>query len=76
MFALFLAATFVLLGGAQIWLLIYRYSIISEILGLRHSMVLILVFDGVTVKTTNVWLYNAIELETISKRSRKARETL
>ena len=28
-------------------------SIISEILGLRHSTVLILVFDGVTLKTTN-----------------------
>ena len=42
---------------AQTWdlarLLIYRYSILSEILGFRHSKVLILVFDGVTVKTTN-----------------------
>ena len=42
---------------AQAWdlarLLIYRYSILSEILGFRHSKVLILVFDGVTVKTTN-----------------------
>ena len=28
-------------------------SIISEILGLRHSTVFILVFDGVTLKTTN-----------------------
>ena len=28
-------------------------SIISEILGLRHSTVLILVFDVVTLKTTN-----------------------
>ena len=34
-------------------LLIYRYSIIFEILGFRHSTVLILVFDGVKVKTTN-----------------------
>ena len=84
MFALFPAAIFVLLGGAQIWrphsepykfllhilknnpaaetaqtldlarLLIYRYSIISEILNFRHSTVLILVFDGVTVKTTKI----------------------
>ena len=42
---------------AQTWdlgrLLIYRYSIISEILGFRHSTILKLVFDGVTVKTTN-----------------------
>ena len=42
---------------AQTWdlarLLIDRYSIITEILGFRHSTVLILVFDGVTVKTTN-----------------------
>ena len=81
MFALFPAAIFVLLGGAQIWgphsgpinfcytfwrktqqrktaqtwdlarLLIYRHSIIFEILGFRHSKVLILVFDGVMVKT-------------------------
>ena len=29
-------------------LLIYRYSIISEVLSFRHSTVLILVFDGVT----------------------------
>ena len=36
-------------------LLIYRYSIISEILGFRHPTVLILVFDGVTVKTTNIF---------------------
>ena len=78
MFALFPAAIFVLLGGAEIWrpysepykfllhilknnpaaetaqtldlatLLIYRYSIISEILSFRHSTVLILVSDGVT----------------------------
>ena len=35
---------------------IYRYSIISdEILAFRHSTVLILVFDGVTVKTTNIF---------------------
>ena len=43
---------------AQMWdlarLLIYRYSIISEILSFRHSTVLILVFDGVTVKTTKI----------------------
>ena len=43
---------------AQTWdlarLLIYRYSIISEILSFRHSTVLILVFDGVTVKTTKI----------------------
>ena len=43
---------------AQTWdlarLLIYRYSIISEILSFRHSTVLILLFDGVTVKTTNM----------------------
>ena len=32
---------------------IYQYSTISQILGFWHSMVLILVFDGVTVKTTN-----------------------
>ena len=42
---------------AQTWdlarLLIYRYSILSESLGFRLSKVLILVFDGVTVKTTN-----------------------
>ena len=42
---------------AQTWdlarLLIYRYSIISEILGFRHSTVLILVFDVVKVQTTN-----------------------
>ena len=40
---------------AQTWdlarLLIYRYSIISEMLGFRHSKVLIFVFDGVIVKT-------------------------
>ena len=40
---------------AQTWDLIYRYSIISEILGFRHPTVLILVFDGVTVKTTNIF---------------------
>ena len=44
---------------AQTWdlarLLVYRYSIISEILGFRHPTVLILVFDGVTVKTTNIF---------------------
>ena len=43
---------------AQTWdlarLLIYRYSIISETLSFRHSTVLILVFDGVTVKTTKI----------------------
>ena len=42
---------------AQTWdlarLLIDWYSIVTEILGFRHSTVLILVFDGVTVKTTN-----------------------
>ena len=42
---------------AQTWdlasLLIYRYFIISEILGFRHSKVLISVFDGLIVKTTN-----------------------
>ena len=40
---------------AQTWdlarLLIHRYSIIFEILGFRHSKVLILVFDGLIVKT-------------------------
>ena len=35
------------------WVLIYHYFIISEILGLSHYMVLILVFDGVIVKAAN-----------------------
>ena len=47
---------------AQTWdlarLLIYRYSIISEILSLRHSTVLILVFDDVTVKTTKITFFS------------------
>ena len=34
-------------------LLIYRYFIISEIFGFRHSKVFISVFDGLIVKTTN-----------------------
>ena len=34
-------------------LLIGRYSIMFEILGLRHSTVFILVFNGLTVKNTN-----------------------
>ena len=84
MFALFPAAIFVLLRGAQIWcphsepyklllpiltnnsaaencinvrlvqvVNLYQHSIISESFGFRHSTVLILVFDGVIVKTTN-----------------------
>ena len=85
MFALFPAAIFVLLRGAQIWHphsepykfllhilknnsvaencinvrlgqvvnLWYQHSIIPESFGFRHSTVLILVFDGVIVKTTN-----------------------
>ena len=42
-------------------LLIYRYSIIFEILGFRHSMILILVFDGVKVKTTNTGIRTSAE---------------
>ena len=84
-FALFPAAIFVLLRGAQIWRLHsepykvllhilknnstaencinvrlgqvvnlwYQHSIISESFGFRRSTVLIWVFDGVIVKTTN-----------------------
>ena len=85
MFALFPAAIFVPLGGAQKWrphcepykILLHILKnnsavknctdvrlgqvvnltifIISEILGFRHFTVLVLVFDGVTEKTTNIF---------------------
>ena len=42
-------------------LLIYRYSIIFEILGFRHPTVFILVFDGVKVKTTNTGIRTSAE---------------
>ena len=42
-------------------LLNYRYSIIFEMLGFRHSTVVILVFDGVKVKTTNTGIRTSAE---------------